>query len=77
MTATNMSDPNAMIGAPVHSTEGESLGRIESIYFDNETNRPEWVAMRTGLFGAHVSLVPLAESNWDGAALTVQFDKAP
>jgi uncharacterized protein (TIGR02271 family) len=74
MTTTN--DPNAMIGAPVHSTEGERLGRIESIYFDNETNRPEWVAVKTGLFGAHVSLVPLAESNWDGGVLTVQFDKA-
>ena len=71
----NMPNPNTMIGAPVHSTDGERLGKIESIYFDNETNRPEWVAVRTGLFGGHVSLVPLGQGNWDGGVLTFPFDK--
>jgi hypothetical protein len=42
------------IGAPVHSTDGEKLGRIESIYYDNETNLPEWAATRTGLFRGHL-----------------------
>jgi uncharacterized protein (TIGR02271 family) len=76
MAITDMSDPNTMIGAPVHSTAGEKLGRIESIYYDNETNRPEWAATRTGLFGGHVSLVPLDHGDWDGSTLTVPFDKA-
>ncbi|MCU1662214.1 MAG: Stearoyl-CoA 9-desaturase [Pseudonocardia sp.] len=60
MAITDMSDPNTMIGAPVHSTDGQKLGRIESIYYDNGTNRPAWAATRTGLFGGHVSLVSLA-----------------
>jgi uncharacterized protein (TIGR02271 family) len=76
MTITDMSDPNTMIGAPVHSTAGEKLGRIDSIYYDNETNRPAWAAVKSGLFGAHVSLVPLNQGNWDGGTLTVPFDKA-
>ena len=76
MAFTDMSDPNTLIGAPVHSTDGEKLGRIESIYYDNETNRPAWAATRTGLFGGHVSLVPLDHGDWDGSTLTVPFDKA-
>jgi len=76
MMTTNMSNPNTMIGAPVRNTTGEKLGKIESIYFDNETNRPEWAAVKTGLFGGHVSLVPLAQGNWDGGALTVPFGKS-
>jgi uncharacterized protein (TIGR02271 family) len=75
MTTANMPDPNTMIGAPVHSTDGERLGKIASVYFDNETNRPEWAAMKTGMFGGHVSLVPLDQGTWDGNALTVPFDK--
>lgn len=76
MTTANMSDPNTMIGAPVHSTDGERLGKIHSIYFDNETNRPAWAAVKAGVFGGQVSLVPLGQGSWDGNALTVPFDKA-
>jgi uncharacterized protein (TIGR02271 family) len=76
MTTANMSDPNTMIGAPVHSTGGERLGKIDSIYFDNETDRPAWAAVKTGIFSGHVSLVPLGECRWDGNALTVPFDEA-
>ncbi|GAA5114863.1 PRC and DUF2382 domain-containing protein [Pseudonocardia adelaidensis] len=76
MTTANMSDPNTVIGAPVHSTDGERLGKITSVYFDNETDRPAWAAVKTGLFGGHVSLVPLDQGTWDGNALTVPFDKA-
>jgi hypothetical protein len=75
MAITDMSDPNTMIGAPMHSTNGVKLGRIASIYYDNETNRPAWTATRTGLFGGHVSLVRLDHGDWDGSALTVPFER--
>jgi uncharacterized protein (TIGR02271 family) len=76
MTITSMSDPSTMTGAPVRGSDGEKLGRIDAIYFDNATDAPEWAAVRTGLFGGHVSLVPLAQGSWDGDTLTVPFDKA-
>jgi uncharacterized protein (TIGR02271 family) len=75
MTTANMSDPSKMTGADVYDGDGRSIGRIDAIYFDNETDTPEWAAVRTGLFGRHVSLVPLERGNWDGSALTVPFDK--
>ena len=75
MTITNMSNPSTMTGAPVRGSDGEKLGKIDAIYLDNATNAPEWAAVKTGLFGGHNTLVPLAQASWDGDTLTVPFDK--
>jgi len=75
MSIADMSDPATMTGAPVHGSDGAKLGKVDSIYFDNATNKPEWAAVKSGLFGGHVSLVPLQRGSWDGNALTVPFDK--
>ena len=75
MTITNISDPNSLTGAPVHGSDGAKLGKVEAVYFDNDSNQPEWVSVKSGLFGSHVSIVPLSQGSWDGNALTVPFDK--
>jgi uncharacterized protein (TIGR02271 family) len=75
MTITNISDPNALTGAPVHGSDGAKLGKVEAVYLDNDTNQPEWVSVKSGLFGSHVSIVPLSQANWDGDVLIVPFDK--
>ncbi len=75
MTIANISDPSALTGATVHGSDGAKLGKVDAVYFDNDTGQPEWVAVASGLFGGHVSLVPLGQGNWDGNALTVPFDK--
>ena len=31
--------------------------KVDAIYFDNDTNTPEWAAVKSGLFGSHVTLV--------------------
>ena len=62
-------------GATVKNTAGDKLGKVDEVYLDNETSKPEWAAVKTGLFGGHVSLVPLSESSFDGSALTVPFSK--
>lgn len=75
MTLANMSNPDTMTGASVYGRDGSTLGKVDAIYYDNDTNRPEWAAVESGLFGGHVSLVPLQHGSWDGSALTVPFDK--
>ena len=74
MTTANM-DPSTMNGAPVHGSDGAKLGKVDSVYLDNDTSKPEWAAVKSGLFGGHVSLVPLRQGSWDGSTLTVPFDK--
>ncbi|WP_020500216.1 DUF2382 domain-containing protein [Sciscionella marina] len=81
MTTTNRpnadrNDPAAMIGAEVHDSDDNKVGEITDIYLDNDTRRPEWAAVKSGLFGSHISLVPLDKGRWDGVALTMLFDKA-
>ena len=75
MTIANLNDPSVLNGATVNGNDGDKLGKIDAVYFDNDTDQPEWVAVKSGLFGSHVSLVPLNQSNWDGDTLTVPFDK--
>jgi hypothetical protein len=40
--------------------EGNRIGEIVDIYLDNETGRPDWAVVRTGLFGMRSTFVPLA-----------------
>jgi uncharacterized protein (TIGR02271 family) len=75
MNLANMSNPDTMTGASVNGRDGSTLGKVDAIYYDNDTNRPEWAAVKSGLFGKHVSLVPLQDGSWDGNVLTVPFDK--
>jgi len=75
MTIADMNNPDTMTGASVNGRDGSTLGKIDAIYYDNDTNKPEWAAVKSGLFGGHVSLVPLQDGSWDGKALTVPFDK--
>ena len=62
-------------GANVVSSSGEKIGSIEDIYLDQETNKPEWVAVNTGLFGSGTTLVPLAEASQQGDDIVVPYDK--
>src|SRR3954453_18467113 len=70
-----LSDPSAMQGRAVYGTDGK-LGKVEGIYLDSETGNAEWATVATGLFGSHVSFVPLATAGTtaDGD-LQVPFDK--
>jgi uncharacterized protein (TIGR02271 family) len=66
----------AWIGRDAYDRNGDKVGMIESIYYDDVTARPEWVAVRTGLFGRNVTFVPIAGSSTHGDDLQLAFDKA-
>jgi PRC-barrel domain len=63
-----------LTGAPVQGGDGEKLGKVDTVYFDNDTDAPAWAAVTTDRFGGYVLLVPLAQADWDGATLSVPFD---
>lgn len=72
MIATN---PRELYGQDVTGTNGDKLGQVEEIYLDNDTGRPEWAAVKTGMFGKKTSLIPLAAATNDSGVLVVPFDK--
>jgi uncharacterized protein (TIGR02271 family) len=47
-------------GRTVVSADGEKIGKIDELYLDHESDRPEWASVHTGLFGSKRSFVPLA-----------------
>jgi hypothetical protein len=55
--------------------DGNKIGEVVDIYLDNETDRPEWAVVRTGLFGLRSTFVPLAEAREVGDELQVPHQK--
>ena len=68
-------DPSTLTGATVRSTSGDKIGTVAQVYIDDQTSQPEWVTVRTGLFGTKESFVPLAASRFDGNDLVVEASK--
>jgi PRC-barrel domain len=55
--------------------DSNKIGEVVDIYLDNETDRPEWAVVRTGLFGMRSTFVPLAEAKEVGDELQVPHQR--
>ena len=60
----------------VVSTDGDKIGGIGQIYLDDNTGEPNWVTVKTGLFGTSESFVPLDGADLRGGDIVVKYDKA-
>jgi uncharacterized protein (TIGR02271 family) len=63
-------------GSSAVASDGDKIGTIEEIYMDSETGKPEWLAVKTGLFGMKLSFIPIAEASDAGGEVRVPYDKA-
>lgn len=66
---------DAITAADVRTSDGAKVGSIGQIFLDAQTGRPEWAAVRTGLFGTKEAFVPLRNAEWDGRAVHIAYDK--
>src|SRR3954447_1501703 len=55
--------------------DGTKVGKVADVFLDNDTGRPEWLLVHTGLFGMRETLVPVAGSQPSGDDLVVPYDK--
>ncbi len=55
-TQTGLED---LIGQTLIDNDGDKIGSISDIYLDEQTEQPEWFAVRTGLLGTRVNFVPV------------------
>ena len=60
----------------VVSTNGDKIGGIGQVYLDDNTGEPNWVTVKTGLFGTSESFVPLDGADLRGGDIVVKYDKA-
>ena len=49
-----------LIGATAYDQDGQKVGNISTVYYDRDTGEPEWLTVKTGLFGMKENFVPLA-----------------
>jgi uncharacterized protein (TIGR02271 family) len=63
-------------GATAYDNDGDKLGKIGQVYYDDNTDQPKWITVNTGLFGMNESFVPLQGAKFEGDRVTVAYDKA-
>ncbi len=51
-----------VIGRDVYDPNGARIGSASDVYLDDETAQPEWMTVRTGLFGTKESFVPIRDA---------------
>jgi len=62
-------------GRTAVAADGSKLGKIEEVYLDAETRRPEWALIQTGMFGGKSSFMPLQGATSEGDQVRAPFSK--
>lgn len=76
MTDTAQGTWNDWIGATVVGQDGAKIGTLENVYMDRSSGQPEWLAVKTGMFGTKESFIPIGGATAQDADLQVPFDKS-
>jgi uncharacterized protein (TIGR02271 family) len=61
-------------GRTLKDPNGDKIGTIDALYLDQQTDKPEWALVNTGLFGTKSSFVPLAGAAPRGEDVVVKVD---
>ena len=55
--------------------EGEKIGKIDELYYDEQGGQPEWALVNTGLFGTKKTFVPIRSASPAGEDVKVPVSK--
>jgi uncharacterized protein (TIGR02271 family) len=75
--STMLTEQNArdVIGTTAYSADGDKIGKVGQLFLDDQTGRPEFVTVNTGLFGNKETFIPVSDATYNGDRLTLPFDK--
>src|SRR3954451_1872762 len=65
-----------VIGKDVYDSAGNKIGSASEVYLDDESGQPEWVTVKTGLFGTKESFVPIRDADLTDDGVRVAVSKA-
>jgi uncharacterized protein (TIGR02271 family) len=68
-------DLQHLFGADVYEQDGGKIGSAGQVYLDNRSGEPEWLTVKTGLFGTKETFVPLQQASVTGDRVVVPFSK--
>jgi uncharacterized protein (TIGR02271 family) len=67
---------NRVIGADVYDADGDKIGTASEVFLDDESGNPEWVTVKTGLFGTKETFVPIRDADLTDDGVRVPVSKA-
>jgi uncharacterized protein (TIGR02271 family) len=73
---TELTEAYGFQGRTMLDRDGDKIGKIDDIYEDRQTGRPEWALVNTGLFGTKKTFVPLRGASPVGEDVRVPLEKA-
>jgi uncharacterized protein (TIGR02271 family) len=62
-------------GRTLVDNDGDKIGKIGELYYDERGGQPEWALVTTGLFGTKKTFVPIASATPSGEDLRVPVTK--
>lgn len=65
-----------VIGSTAYDRDGDKLGKVGRVYYDDDTDQPKWLTVNTGFFGSSENFVPVQGAELGGDRVTVGYDKA-
>ena len=68
-------DIASLIGRHVVDEEGHKVGTVGQVFVDPHTGNPNWVTVKTGLFGSSESFVPLEQAAEAEGELRIPYGK--
>ena len=73
---TEVSEAYGFRGRTMIDRDGDKIGKIDDVYEDKATGRPEWALVHTGLFGTKKTFVPLHDAQPTGEDVRVPLEKS-
>src|SRR4051812_41528327 len=67
---------DSWVGRELRDQDGNKIGTIAQVYYDDRTGEAEWLTVNTGLFGMRSSFVPIHGLTAGGDAVVSPLDKA-
>ncbi|MFD3730912.1 PRC and DUF2382 domain-containing protein [Streptomyces sp. NPDC058632] len=64
-----------LLDHPVYDGEGNKIGEAKHVFFDDMSGRPEWVSVKTGMFGTSESFIPIRDAELVEDHLEVPYPK--
>ena len=66
-----------VLGSTAYDRDGDKVGTVGHVYYDDETDQPKWLTVNTGLFGTSENFVPIQGAELtEGGSINVAYDKA-
>jgi hypothetical protein len=76
MADLDLQDVHRYVGMDLFDCEGDRIGKIEDVYVNEATERPEWLRVSVGPLGLRTTMVPVDRLDDDQGRLAIRHDKA-